>query len=147
MLNRTAIAEQFDSEYWRGFWQRFLRRLTSHSMDLYAFADYISQHRVTGRHDGGVQFVNINDIVGSVGRVRDFDRAFRPRRREVRSRWISVKYASDKGTIMPPVTLYKVGEVYFVVDGHHRLSVARADGQDYVDAYVTVFDTACACCA
>lgn len=147
MSSQLAIVDKFNSEYWRSFWQRFLSRITSKCMDLYAFADYINQHHVTGRHDGGVQFVNINDIVGSVGRVHDFDRAFRPRRREVRSRWISVKYASDKGTIMPPVTLYKVGEVYFVVDGHHRLSVARADGQDYVDAYVTVFDTACACCA
>ncbi|MGH2473028.1 MAG: hypothetical protein ACRDG6_11615, partial [Candidatus Limnocylindria bacterium] len=80
--------------------------------------------------------VLIDQIVGSVGRYRDFDRAFLPRQVKTRDRWESVDRAHREGTEVPPIELYKIGEVFFVKDGNHRVSVARERGQAFIDAHV-----------
>jgi hypothetical protein len=85
----------------------------------------------------GLQVVPIGAIVGTVDRSRDFDRSFRPTSRRVRSRWEQIATAIRRGEAMPPVDLLKVGEIYFVRDGHHRVSVACALGRSDIDAYVT----------
>jgi hypothetical protein len=85
----------------------------------------------------GLQVVAISAIVGTVDRGRDFDRHFRPTSARVRSRWEQIAAAMRRGEPMPPVDLYKVGEVCFVRDGHHRVSVACALGHADIDAYVT----------
>lgn len=85
----------------------------------------------------GLQVVPIAAIVGTVDRGRDFDRHFRPTSARVRSRWEHIAAAMRRGDPLPPVDLYKVGEVYFVRDGHHRVSVACALGHNDIDAYVT----------
>ena len=78
--------------------------------------------------------------MGSEGRYHDFDREFFPRQSHVRDRWASINLAHYEQTRLPPVTLTKVGEVYFVQDGNHRVSVARVHGQNFIDAYVTELD-------
>lgn len=85
----------------------------------------------------GLQIVPIGAIVGTVDRTRDFDRSFRPTSRRLRSRWEQIATAMRRGESMPPVDLLKVGEIYFVRDGHHRVSVACALGRADIDAYVT----------
>ena len=85
----------------------------------------------------GLQIVPIGAIVGTVDRSRDFDRSFRPTSRRLRSRWEQIATAMRRGESMPPVDLLKVGEIYFVRDGHHRVSVACALGRADIDAYVT----------
>jgi len=85
----------------------------------------------------GPQVVPIAAIVGTVDRGRDFDRHFRPTSSRVRSRWERIAEAMRRGEALPPVDLYKVGETYFVRDGHHRISVACALGYEDIDAYVT----------
>ena len=84
----------------------------------------------------GLQTVPVDRIVGSTDRFRDFDRAFRPRRDHTAARWQSVARADAEGKALPPVQLYQVGGAYFVRDGHHRVSVARTRGRQYVDAEV-----------
>ncbi len=84
----------------------------------------------------GVRTVEVAKIVGSVNRYRDFDRAFLPRNNSLASRWQRVDRAFYEDVSLPPVVLYKVGEVYFVVDGHHRVSVAREQGQEFIEAEV-----------
>jgi hypothetical protein len=81
--------------------------------------------------------VALDAIVGSVGRGRDFDRRFRPRSGRVRGRWEQIAVAMRRGEPLPPVALKQIGELYFVDDGHHRVSVARALGRAEIDAYVT----------
>jgi hypothetical protein len=81
--------------------------------------------------------VEIDAIVGTVDRGRDFDRDFRPTSGRVRGRWEHIAEAMRRGQAMPPVDLAKIGEIYFVRDGHHRVSVARALGLKDIDAYVT----------
>ncbi len=85
----------------------------------------------------GLKVVSLDQIVGSVGRGRDFDRRFRPTSGRSRGRWEQIAAAARRGESFPPVDLVKVGELYFVRDGHHRVSVARALGRTDIDAYVT----------
>ena len=85
----------------------------------------------------GLQVVPISAIVGTVDRSRDFDRHFRPTSGRVRGRWEQIATAMRRGDALPPVDLYRLGEIYFVRDGHHRVSVACALGRDEIDAYVT----------
>ncbi|MCS3780653.1 chromosome partitioning protein ParB [Tsukamurella ocularis] len=85
----------------------------------------------------GLQVVPVAQIVGSVDRTRDFDRYFRPRSPALRARWQRLAAAQRRGEAMPPVDLKKVGDMYFVVDGHHRVSIAFARGFTTIDADVT----------
>ena len=85
----------------------------------------------------GLQVIEVDSIVGSVDRSRDFDRSFRPTSRRVRQRWERIAKAMRRGEAMPPVSVFRVGDLHFVEDGHHRVSVAREMGLDTIDAYVT----------
>lgn len=95
----------------------------------------------TGQVDRGLQVVQLDDIVGTVDRAADFDRGFRPTSQRLRSRWERIAAAQRRGEAMPPVSLYQVGELYFVRDGHHRVSVAKSQGRPDIDAYVTEVTT------
>ncbi len=88
-------------------------------------------------HAAGSGVVPLDAIVGTVDRGRDFDRSFRPTSASVRSRWEQIAAAMRRGEPMPPVDLVRIGEIYFVRDGHHRVSVARALGRTDIDAYIT----------
>jgi hypothetical protein len=84
----------------------------------------------------GLRQVRIAQIVGSAGRYHDFDRAFLPVQVRTRARWISIGQAHYEDIPLPPVELIKLGEIYFVQDGNHRVSVAHERGQEYIDAFV-----------
>jgi hypothetical protein len=92
--------------------------------------------RVGGPIYRGVRTVLVKNIAGSVNRYRDFDRAFLPTQNYTADRWLKISRAFYKDISLPPVLLYQVGEVYFVVDGNHRVSVAREKGQEYLEAEV-----------
>jgi hypothetical protein len=92
---------------------------------------FVSEHRL------GQQVVRVDSIVGSVDRGRDFDRRFRPTSGRVRSRWEQIAELVRRGEALPPVDLLRIGEIHFVRDGHHRVSVARALGLADIDAFVT----------
>jgi hypothetical protein len=96
--------------------------------------------KINGRHYVGTRTVPINRIKGSEGRSADFDSAFNPISTRTVNRWVSVAVARSSGVTLPPVDLIQLGEDYFVRDGHHRISVARAFGEVYVDAKVTVLE-------
>ena len=84
----------------------------------------------------GLQTIDLDSILGTVDRTKGFDRQFRPTTARVRARWERIANAVRRGEPMPPISLFKIGEVYFVRDGHHRVSVARALGRTEIDAYV-----------
>jgi hypothetical protein len=90
----------------------------------------------------GLQVIPLDSIVGTVDRSRDFDRRFRPTSRRVRRRWERIATAMRRGEAMPPIDVYRIGDLHFVRDGHHRVSVARALGLDTIEAYVTEVITA-----
>jgi hypothetical protein len=119
-----------------------LSRLTGQSRHLLDLARVEADYTVLARFDAGVQTVAIDQICGSEGRCRYFDRDFRPLHDEARGRWLNIATARQQGKHLPPVTLVQVGDIYFVRDGHHRISVARALGQLYIEARVTVWQVA-----
>jgi hypothetical protein len=99
--------------------------------EVVAALGYVSEH------SAGTAVVPLDAIVGTVDRGRDFDRSFRPTTGRVRSRWEHIAAAMRRGEAMPPVDLVRIGQIYFVRDGHHRVSVARALGRNDIDAMVT----------
>ncbi len=84
----------------------------------------------------GTQAIPTDQIVGSVDRYKEFDRYYLPKEQHLDERWIGVRSAQLQGKELPPIQVYKVGELYFVKDGNHRVSVARRQGQAYIDAQV-----------
>jgi len=103
---------------------------------LLSYDEIKEKLRVGGPIYRGVQTVPVKQIVGSLNRYHQFDRAFLPTQTETAERWQRVNRAFYNDISLPPVVLYKVGEVYFVVDGHHRVSVAREQGQIFIEAEV-----------
>jgi hypothetical protein len=91
----------------------------------------------TGERRLGQQLIPLDSIVGTVDRSQEFDRSFLPTSPRVRQRWERINLAQRKGEAMPPIDVYRIGELHFVKDGHHRVSVARAFGYDDIAAYVT----------
>ena len=108
----------------------------SHLLDL---GGVLASCTVRNRCDLGTQAVPIDRIVGSEGCSKDFDASFRPLRAHDQARWVRVAEAMYMGVPLPPVRLIQVGDVYFVRDGHHRVSVAKALGQAKIEADVTAW--------
>jgi hypothetical protein len=96
---------------------------------------YLGEHRI------GLRVIKLDSIVGTVDRSRDFDRRFRPTSARVRERWERLALASRRGEEIPPIEVYRVGELHFIIDGHHRVSVAHAQGLSTIEAAVTVVRT------
>lgn len=90
-------------------------------------------------HFAGQWEINLDQIRGTEGRQNDFDDRFDPLTDQSRRRWVSIAQAYEQGIDLPPVELIQVGEIYFVRDGHHRISVARAFGRKTINARVTVW--------
>lgn len=85
----------------------------------------------------GLATIDLDSIVGTVDRTREFDRSFRPTSRRVKRRWQRIAEAMRRGESMPPIEVYRIADMHFVHDGHHRVSVARHLGLEVIEAYVT----------
>jgi hypothetical protein len=115
---------------------RFVRRKSGTGRDLLQLDEVTRRLRLFQQSYAGVQPIPVTDIVGTVGRTRDFDRDFLPRRRQVGERWRRVERAFGGGGF-PPIQVYELDGRFFVIDGHHRVAVARQQGIDFIDAEVT----------
>ncbi len=127
---------EFDRALQKGRWRRRLKRLLGRDQGLLPFEEVKQRIGLREQRYRGLQPVPLDRIVGSLGRSGDFDRVFTPLQRYLQGKWVSVSSASSAGVHLPPISLYKVGDAYFVVDGHHRVSVARQEGQAFIDAEV-----------
>jgi hypothetical protein len=116
-----------------------LRRRDGASNRLLRFDDIRKRSGTVGRVYRGMRTVPLGQIRGSVGRLSEFDRGFMPVRVSVEERWKRMDRAFYRGEVLPPVSLYELGGTYFVLDGHHRVSVARYHGVEWIDAEVTEF--------
>jgi hypothetical protein len=114
--------------------------LPSQSADLLSFDEVQERLRLSHKTYRGIQEIHVDRIIGSVGRYRDFTRSFLPRNPELRARWQVVDaVVATRG--VPPIEVYQVGEAYFVLDGNHRVSVARQSGAHTIEAHVWEFQT------
>ncbi|MGI8803281.1 MAG: chromosome partitioning protein ParB [Solirubrobacteraceae bacterium] len=118
-----------------------LRRTPDDVGLILPFEEVVAALGRTGERARGLQAIQLESVVGTVDRTSDFDRQFRPTSSRVRSRWESIAEAERRGAAMPPISVYRIGGLHFVRDGHHRVSVARTLGRSTIDAYVTEIDT------
>jgi len=117
--------------------ENIMARLTGRSADLLSYEEVRQKLRARGITAQELKEIPLDGIVGSVGRYADFTRSFLPRQDSDEGRWARVKVkVTDMGGL-PPIKVYQIGEVYFVLDGNHRVSVARQVGATYIEAYVT----------
>jgi hypothetical protein len=125
----------------RALWNELLTFLRRRPNRLLSWAEVEEKLGVQGFMERGMHQVPVEQIVGSVGRSRDFDRTFMPANDALATRWRSIDRAYYQGGSLPPVELYQVGEVYFCLDGHHRVSVARQKGLEFITAHVIEVQT------
>jgi hypothetical protein len=148
MVGYMSLEEQVDADFSRARRRALLRmvriRLRRNYVweELLCFDDLRKIPGAVGRIYRGTRTVSVAQIWGSVGRCSDFDRDFIPARASVEVRWKRIDRAFHRGEVLPPVSLYKVGGFYFVLDGHHRVSVAAYHRVKWIDAEVTEFGAA-----
>src|SRR6266542_3618342 len=106
-----------------------LDTLLRHSSNMISLEDVRARINVRGQRSLGHQTVALDHIIGSEGRYSDFDRRFLPRSDKLKQRWSSIDSAMIESIALPPVELFKIGDIYFVRDGNHRVSVARQIGR------------------
>ena len=145
MVGHTSLEEQVDADFTRARRRALLRRIGTRlrrdaaSNRLLCFDDLGKIPGAVGRIYRGTRTVPVWQIGGSVGRCSEFDGDFMPAKASVGERWKRIDRAYHRGEEFPPVSLYKAGEFYFVLDGHHRVSVAHYHGVEWIDAHVTEF--------
>ena len=120
----------------KAFWGKIRRWFGRRCQDLLSGRETLGQVEIQAYRDLGRQLVPIDDIVGSTGRDEAFDLQFLPRYRESDARWLSIARARYEGIQLPLPKLLKLGDAYLVEDGNHRVSVARAHGQEQIEADV-----------
>lgn len=130
----------FEKAFAGAFWRRFWLQLTGRFQTLCDLRRAVTAVVIQNRRDEGLQTVPLRQIQGSEGRAEEFTRDFRPLRRHTSERWQRVATAAAQGYGLPPVSLIRFGNIYYVRDGHHRISVARARGQQAIEAQVTVWE-------
>ena len=137
---QEAAKSDFEAALRTGFWRSLISWFAQSRNELLPFDEVRKLVPMQGMHEIGLKEIPLDQVVGSVGRYNDFDRAFLPRRTETRSRWISIDTAHLQDVELPPIEVYKIGSFYFVKDGNHRVSVARLKGQAFIDANVIEID-------
>jgi hypothetical protein len=138
---RQTNSGQAVAMFWRAsnrgklhsFWT-WLTRRTSQLIDL----EDALNGSIEASHYAGIKTVNIDNIRGSQGKTDAFDNNFNPIQETTRSRWLSIAIEKLRGRELPPVELFQLGNDYYVRDGHHRISVSRTLGQQFIEAEVTV---------
>lgn len=143
MIPYMDLEEQVDADFGRARRKAFLRKLMAAQGSvpgrMPCFEEVKRELGVAGGMHLGRKVVPLTRVVGSVGRCSEFDGVFLPTGEGARTRWERVDRAFQRGKDLPPASQYKVGDSYFVLDGNHRVSVARYHGVEWTDAEVTEF--------
>jgi hypothetical protein len=132
----SRVRADFTRARFRAFLNRAFAAISGQPTTLLSYDEIKQSLHIGGPIYRGVHTVHVDQIVGSLNRYHEFDRAFLPAEGQLAARWQNIDSAFYKDISLPPVVLYKVGQVYFVVDGHHRVSVARQQGQEFIEAEI-----------
>ena len=133
MSNEYSHDSDYDTARAKALFNSVLARLAGRPNRLLSFDQVKDKLHLRGSVYCGFQTVPVKNIIGSVDRYRDFDRAFVPAQPFTSERWKAINRAFYRDEALPPIKLYQVGEAYFVLDGHHRVSVAREHGGEFID--------------
>jgi hypothetical protein len=139
MSVEAQVEADFSRARRRAFFVRMAARLRRECSRLLAFDEVREGYLAHNRRGLGLRVVEVSKIVGSVGRNEAFDRGFMPTKASLAERWKRVDRAFHRGLDLPAVRLYKIGNSYFVEDGNHRVSVARYQGIETIEADVTEY--------
>jgi hypothetical protein len=139
--SRNDAILEFSHARQTSWWHSVSRKITAKRSRLCIFNQ--TNCPITERVDHGVQTIELRKVVGSVNRSDDFDADFLPRVDYVRDRWVNIHLAYRNGEYLPPIDVYKFDEHYYVIDGHHRVSVMRFNGQQYIEASVIELQSPC----
>jgi hypothetical protein len=137
---RADVADEFLRVRRRQALARLVQRLRRSPDDvnvILPFDEVVNALGWRGERRLGLQTIRLDTIVGTVDSGRDYDRRFRPTSGRVRERWERLALAQRRGEAIPPIEVYRVGDLHFVQDGHHRVSIAMAEDAKTIDAYVT----------
>lgn len=133
--------QEFEDARFRSLLNNLKYFLIGRNNELLSFEKIRKEFKLYRQRYLGVRTVKVDNIVGSLDRYRDFDRYFLPKKVHLQRRWADIHNLIARDVILPPVKLYKAGEIYFVLDGNHRVSVSKKKGIKYIDAEVTEFIT------
>jgi nucleotide-binding universal stress UspA family protein len=136
-MDLSIAVGEFRAARRRAAVEEILARLRGSSAELLSFEQVRERLGGLGQRERGVQEIPLDSIVGSVGRYHDFTRSFLPRSDSDEQRWAKVRAGVESLAGLPPIEVYRLGEAYFVRDGHHRVSVARQLGAGEIQAHVT----------
>jgi nucleotide-binding universal stress UspA family protein len=139
--NSWAAIQDFHRARRQAVIRDIIARLTGKSIGLLSYEEVRRSLRARGSAEQGLKEIPLDAIVGSVGRYNDFTRDFLPLQDETEDRWVRVNLAAHGQVGIPPIEVYQIGEVYFVLDGNHRVSVVRQLGASHIQAYVTEVKT------
>ena len=137
----SQAREDFRRARFRAKLEQVLARLSGQSTHLLEYDEVRKKLRATTQLSRGLQDIPLDAIIGSVGRTTDFTRSFLPRQDSDEQRWAGVKLAMNDLSGLPPIEVYQIDQAYFVLDGNHRVSVARQLGATHIHAYVTEVQT------
>lgn len=137
----TQTTTEFNAARRKAFVEEMLSHVTGRPSDLLPFEEVRQSLRLQDSTYKGLHEIELDKIVGSVGRYRDFTRTFLPKSDRSEDRWRRVDAVTLDLVGTPPIEVFKIGDVYFVRDGNHRVSVARAHGAKTIEAYVIEYKT------
>lgn len=136
IISNQVALEKFNRLYQQARLAQWVGRLVGRPQTLLSYEQVLPQTKVSSPQELGIQQIPIKSIVGSLGRDNDYDRQFRPLNLALRYRWINIHMLAERNG-WKPIVVYKIADQYFVVDGHHRVSVARHSGWDTIEAHVS----------
>ena len=135
IINNQVAVDKFNHLYKQARLVNLWNRLTRHPQTLLSYENMHPQSKGITGLDRGVQEIPVKSIVGSIYRAEDYDRQFRPLNSTLKNRWINVHMLTENSG-WKPIIVHQFGNQYFVLDGHHRVSVARHSGWDTIEAHV-----------
>ncbi len=140
MDNKSEAQRDFDRARNLAVWQTALGTLQGKNYDLVDYNEVRKRLSKTVNQLPVLKDIPISAIVGTVSRNADFTRTFLPKMEHDKTRWVNVRLANESMTGVPPIDVYQIGDVYFVLDGHHRVSIMKSYGAEYISAYVRVIN-------
>jgi len=138
-VSNTSSVSNFNNALFRSFFKSIYKKLKKQDDYLPDLGSIVEITKAKNRHYIGLREIPVENIIGSEARYEDFDKDFLPKKPELQSRWSAIDTIMQQDRALPPISVFKIGDYYFVSDGHHRVSVAKTRGQVYIDAEVTEY--------
>lgn len=139
-MRKDSFSMQTEDDFYKArhkaLFNEIQHLLNPNEATLISFSDIKELLRPKNEVYKGLQTIPVNLIVGSEGRYEDFDNRFFPKSMHLKNRWENIDRAHMQDVILPSISLYELGGVYFVRDGNHRVSVAKSKGIEFIDAEV-----------